>query len=426
MLGSPCRSCLATLIVIAFSVQALAQTTWYVDASATPPGNGTPATPYASIQYAIDQPTTLSGDTLLVAPGQYVETIDTLLKGLTIRSSAGPEGTELINPGAFGFMVILRNHSSPAGNLEGFTIRTHDSGVMVVGSATLRRCILIASQTNFGERGVWVEDASSVRVENCTIAGFFDGVAVNPYTCAGTVIESSLFHSNTTDLGWSGCNGGFAKFCGFQKAPPPPAVSGWTSTNSVVHPDLGVWGPSTQDFHLEPLSVCIDKGDPSAPPDPDGSTADIGAIPYDPLYAATPTNYCAGKVHSGGCAPRLSWSGTPSLSGPDDFVLRANLALNGMPGKFIWGLAPLATPFAGGNLCIAPPLVRGPVLSSGGSGVATNCTGAYVWQVSHAYMQAQPWTPGQILYTQAWGRDPGSAFPEKSQLSDAVVFQVLP
>ncbi len=102
------------------------------------------------------------------------------------------------------------------------------------------------------------------------------------------------------------------------------------------------------------------------------------------------------------------------------------LALNGMNGKFIWGAAPKATPFAGGTLCIAPPVFRGPTLFSGGNGSGSDCTGTYVWPVTHAYMQQQAWQASSILYAQAWGRDPGSAFPEKSQLSDALVFQVIP
>ncbi|HVS19228.1 MAG TPA: hypothetical protein VMT18_11555 [Planctomycetota bacterium] len=66
---------LATSLALSLlgSLAASAQSTWYVDAAAAPPGNGTPASPYASIQYAHDQPTTLSGDTLAIATGTYDE-----------------------------------------------------------------------------------------------------------------------------------------------------------------------------------------------------------------------------------------------------------------------------------------------------------------------------------------------------------------
>ena len=49
-------------------------TTWHVDVNGTPPGDGSPGNPYASIQHAIDQATTVDGDIVLVAPGTYVET----------------------------------------------------------------------------------------------------------------------------------------------------------------------------------------------------------------------------------------------------------------------------------------------------------------------------------------------------------------
>ena len=51
------------------------QTTWYIAAGAPAPGLDTEASPYASLQYAIDRPTTVEGDTLLVAPGTYTEQI---------------------------------------------------------------------------------------------------------------------------------------------------------------------------------------------------------------------------------------------------------------------------------------------------------------------------------------------------------------
>src|SRR5688572_13998739 len=69
----PVRHAFAFFLALAVASPALAQTTWFVDASAVPPGNGTPASPYTSIQHAHDQATTLSGDTLSIAPGDYPE-----------------------------------------------------------------------------------------------------------------------------------------------------------------------------------------------------------------------------------------------------------------------------------------------------------------------------------------------------------------
>lgn len=38
--------------------------------------------------------------------------------------------------------------------------------------------------------------------------------------------------------------------------------------------------PSLKNFNLKPTSICIDAGNPSSPPDPDGTRADMGAYPY--------------------------------------------------------------------------------------------------------------------------------------------------
>jgi len=46
---------------------------------------------YATIQGAIDA--AVNGDTVLVAPGTYVENIDFLVKAITVKSSSGAEAT---------------------------------------------------------------------------------------------------------------------------------------------------------------------------------------------------------------------------------------------------------------------------------------------------------------------------------------------
>jgi hypothetical protein len=39
--------------------------------------------------------------------------------------------------------------------------------------------------------------------------------------------------------------------------------------------------PGSDDFHLQAVSPCIDSGNPASPLDPDGSRADMGALPFD-------------------------------------------------------------------------------------------------------------------------------------------------
>ena len=142
-----------------------AQTTWYVDSTATAPGNGTPGSPYASIQYALSQATTVHGDTVLVLPGTYVENVDFLGKAVRLVSSGGPTvtvidgGAPLVELSA----VTFASGEGPGSVLQGFTVEngsgTLDAsftfydggGVRISGaSPTIRDCVI---QQNEADRG---------------------------------------------------------------------------------------------------------------------------------------------------------------------------------------------------------------------------------------------------------------------------------
>jgi len=90
----------------------------------------------------------------------------------------------------------------------------------------------------------------------------------------------------------------------------------------------------------------------------------------------------------------------------------------------MWSNAPASTPFAGRTLCLAAPVKRTPVQSSGG--LSGSCNGGFDFHVSHAYMASQALAPGQILFSQCWSRDPGFAPPNNVSLSNALSFEVFP
>ena len=83
---------------------------------------------------------------------------------------------------------------------------------------------------------------------------------------------------------------------------------------------------ANNDYHLTDASPCIDAGDPTSPPDPDGSNADQGAFPNFAPFAsdfyATPTNICTGSSveftdNSVGDPTSWNWifeGGTPETS----------------------------------------------------------------------------------------------------------------
>jgi hypothetical protein len=129
------------------------------------------------------------------------------------------------------------------------------------------------------------------------------------------------------------------------------------------------------------------------------------------LACADPTSYCTAKTNSLGCVPQIGYDGHPTLSGLDDFRVKASNVLNNKNGLMYWGFASLnSPPFQGGYKCVGVPSIRTPVQVSGGSLTGNSCTGSYQFLMSHAYMQSHGIAPGSAFYCQYWMRDPSDAF----------------
>ncbi len=416
------------LPTLALALVPLLSNTWYVDAQAAPPGNGSAASPYASIQYALDQATTLDGDLLLVAPGEYVEDV-TLAKRVRVRATGAPDETLLRGDHA-GAVVTSTAFDTTGPNgyeaaiVEGLTIdglgNTAGFGATVTGNwafLRLERCIVRGFTAGEAIHQVGSNYFELVR---CTLTGNqvglrgFETINFGEILLVGTILYGNVIEATfAPDVYWC-----------YSSCVPSWLTSAGTHNFSAAP---GFWNSAGADLHLEPLSPCIDTGVHSAlPPDPDGSISDVGALTYDAGYAPTPTTYCTPKPTSLGCTPVVVWTGAPSLTGADDFHLIAAPVLNQKFGLYVWGSAAKAAPFVGGTLCIEPPFVRGPGLASGGNPSGNDCTGTFNWHFSQAYMALKGLTAGDILYAQAWGRDPGYAPPNNSQLSDAIVFRIEP
>lgn len=140
-----------------------------------------------------------------------------------------------------------------------------------------------------------------------------------------------------------------------------------------------------------------------------------------------PHTYCAGRVASTGCEPTMLFAGSPTLTGPDDFVLSCANAPNNVFGVMVWSLVPDSAPFYGGTLCVNLPAFRRPVQRSGGSpgGSATDCSGTFSDHLDQAFFVAQGLTPGTTVYCQYIGRDPGFGPPSEVMTSEGLAFTVL-
>ena len=274
--------------------RALGQNVWYVDVNGTPPGTGTQANPYTSLQYAHNQAT--KGDIVLVAPGLYSERVFDW-KGLTFLSTDGPEAT--IVEASSG--SIFRAFEDTV--IEGFTISGASgftTGVWVpstffpIDRVTVRRCIVRDCRTAFV-----VDTCGSLKVEESTIVDNGELLCHDPFE-AYFEMKNSILWGNNILFVW-GCTGTISYTAG--------QSSGCLVGPGNIAVDPMFWDHANDDLRLKPGSPCIDAGDPSSPRDPDGSRIDIGALTYDPTYAPAPDTYCTGKTNSAGCVPEHSLSG---------------------------------------------------------------------------------------------------------------------
>ena len=136
------------LPLLALSPLALPQTTWFVDDDATPPGTGTAQDPYASIQFAIDAPTTVDGDEVRVLSGDYPEDvlIDSKVIDLRGDTSAGP--VRVVKASAATRSLTIRSVAAPGVHVAGIEFAQDDvslegGGVLVESSVVVLSLIHI-------------------------------------------------------------------------------------------------------------------------------------------------------------------------------------------------------------------------------------------------------------------------------------------
>ncbi len=109
------------------------------------------ATPFLSAQNVINVPADQAtiqaainaannGDTVLVAPGRYVENINFGGKAIVVTSSGGPSVTT-IDGGAHGSVVTFNSGETPNSKLSGFTITNGlqnglaGGGILIAGAS---------------------------------------------------------------------------------------------------------------------------------------------------------------------------------------------------------------------------------------------------------------------------------------------------
>ncbi len=142
-----------------------------------------------------------------------------------------------------------------------------------------------------------------------------------------------------------------------------------------------------------------------------------------------PESYCSAKTNSQGCVPSIGWYGQPSAAAAEGFQVVARNLQNNKPGVLLYSLAGRAAqPFAGGTLCVAAPISRASIDTSGGRPSGNNCSGSL--SLDFNTLIASGVNPALVagvqVNVQYWGRDQGFHAPNNVTLTDALEFVIGP
>ena len=115
------------------------------------------------------------------------------------------------------------------------------------------------------------------------------------------------------------------------------------------------------------------------------------------------------------------------------FTVKSVNMRNQKSGLLFYGVnGRAATPFQGGTLCVKSQIKRTAGINSGGAPLPVNdCSGVYSIDMNtfaHSAGTPAPLpaliVPGTVVDCQFWGRDPGFAAPNNTQLSDGLEYTV--
>lgn len=240
-------------------------------------GDGTRANPYANPQFAVDQSNPY--DTVHLLAGEYfIENMIHLKSNLTFRGDA-PDRTKLRHDFQpyedFTYLYMDDVENVNINNLFfHLTAQIMDYeitiGIQVNGgqNISISRCAIFN-----GVWGIVFNNVEDYNVINCTFQVYIGGFGeddifgdIKESNCAGDrVIKNCILHKLTSEN---------------------PSNEVQLSYNQGGGPYVDIY---SGDLHLQPTSPCIDAGDPTSPLDPDGSRADIGALPFLPetIYVST-------------------------------------------------------------------------------------------------------------------------------------------
>jgi len=165
---------------------------------------------YPTLQLAINAAG--SGDTIVVAPGTYPESIIFLGKSITMMSSGGPQVTTIDGTGHLKSVITYQGSSGVGtSTLQGFTITGGDTviggGVLSDTDLTVDNCIVTGNLADTGAGLAFTGTDAEIVITDCS---FVDNLALNlgggvyvaeAQSARSVSIADSLFRDNTAGNG---------------------------------------------------------------------------------------------------------------------------------------------------------------------------------------------------------------------------------
>jgi hypothetical protein len=300
---------------------------FYVDANVpeNPGQDGDANRPFTRIQQGIDAAS--DGDTVVVLPGLYAESIDFHRKAIHVTSLALADGdalAPLADPnrlGAIDKTIILGNESDPAVSfwhgdsdstvLSGFTITggpNRSSGaIQSSDGATIRHCVISGNgSTGFGGAAVVSFRSRSIFI-NCTIADNYgpdndsaaiacmdsNDIFINCIIWGNEPNQIAVMAGNEPQVLYSNIQGSVWPGLGNMSEDPRFALRGlwvnaaandtyWMPGDYHLQSKAGRYDASRDSWVMDAnTSPCIDLGDPNSVLDlesvPNGGRVNIGA-----------------------------------------------------------------------------------------------------------------------------------------------------
>jgi len=188
----------AGVLALLVSVTSFAQTTIHVPAD------------QPTIQAGINAAN--NGDTVVVAPGTYFETISFAGKNISVTSSNGP-GSTAIDGGGIGRVVTFNQGEGPGATLAGFTVQN--------------------GQSQLGGGGVFINNASPTIVGNVITGNHaIYGIGID-VEGGSPLIQNNVITGNTQCCGSSGFGGGGINVMPSNAGgPTAPHITGNTITSN--------------------------------------------------------------------------------------------------------------------------------------------------------------------------------------------------